>query len=58
MIRAPGDDVCRADVLERDLRWRPTDALRRVGRDLAAISEAEAIRIIDDRLARASHGDG
>jgi hypothetical protein len=58
LVRAPGGDVLRAEALERDLRWRATDALRRVGHDLVAIPEEEAVRIIDDRLAQATHGDG
>jgi hypothetical protein len=58
LVRAPGGDVLRAEALERDLRWRATDALRQVRHDLVAIPEEEAVRIIDDRLARATHGDG
>jgi hypothetical protein len=58
LVRAPGGDVLRAEAFERDLRWRATDVLRRVGQDLARISEDEVVRVIDDRLARATHEAG
>jgi hypothetical protein len=56
LVRAPAGDLVRAEALDPDLRWRRTDVRRRGGRaDLAEVSEAEAVRIIDDRLARANH---
>ena len=59
LVRAAGGDDPRAEALEADLRWRATDALRHMGQHgLAVVSEEEAIRFIDDRLARATYGDG
>jgi hypothetical protein len=59
LVRVAGGDVQRAEALETDLRWRATDALRDAGQHgLRAVSEEEAIRFIDDRLAWATYGDG
>jgi hypothetical protein len=56
LVRAPAGDLVRAEALDPDLRWRRTNIRRRAnGPDLAEVSEAEAVRIIDDRLARANH---
>jgi hypothetical protein len=58
LVRAPGGDAGRAEAFERDLRWRATRPLRTGDHGLVAITEEEAVRIVDDRLARATHGEG
>jgi hypothetical protein len=56
LVRAPAGDLARAEALEPDLRWRRLRP-RTVRSDLAEVAEADAVRIIDDRLARANHRD-
>jgi len=58
LARAPRGDAFNADSLQRDLRWRFSDVLFRQqyggsDYDLVEIPEDAAVRIIDDRCARA-----